>query len=142
MEQRIEDVLKGPALPEDVARVSARLAAPGWPLWSRDEVAEGDTPQVRSSVVSRVVEWLRTGYPTGLPVQDFVPPIALLRRRLTDAEVSQVSREPVEQGTLPADRIDVGAAITSVTSELPSEDDIERVRTCLTDHGWPTDFRV
>src|SRR5262245_8322621 len=34
VEERIEDVMKGPAMPEDVARVSARLAAAGWPLWS------------------------------------------------------------------------------------------------------------
>jgi hypothetical protein len=144
VEERIADVLKGPAMPEDVVRVSARLASAGWPLWSPDHSSgeEEDALPVRTNVVSRVVEWLRKGYPTGLPAQDFVPLIALLRRRLTDAEVSRVARDLVEDGTLPADRIDVGAAITKVTSELPSEEDIGRVRAYLSAHDWPTDFSV
>ncbi|MBO0843807.1 MAG: DUF3349 domain-containing protein [Nocardioides sp.] len=148
VEERIEDVLKGPALPEDVVRVSSRLAAAGWPLWSpehghsMEDSLAAESSQVRAGVVARVVEWLRTGYPTGLPRQDFIPLIALLRRRLTDAEVAGVGRGLVEQGTWPVDRVDVGTAITEVTAELPSEEDIERVRRYLTEHGWPTDFPV
>jgi uncharacterized protein (DUF2267 family) len=148
VEERIEDVLKGPAMPEDVVRVSSRLAAAGWPLWSPahgspDELAApADEYPVRTGVVARVVEWLRAGYPSGLPTQDFVPLIALLRRRLTDAEVTQVGHDLVKNGTLPLDRVDVGTAITKVTAELPSEEDIERVRQYLSDHGWPTDFPV
>jgi hypothetical protein len=143
VQQRIEDLLKGPSLPEDVARVSARLAAAGWPLWSPDPSAtDGEGPQVRPGLVSRVVDWLRQGYPTGLPVQDFIPLIALLRRRLTDAEVSHVAEDLVENGFVPADRIDVGAAITKVTSELPSDEDIQRVRAYLAEHDWPTDLAV
>jgi hypothetical protein len=145
VEQRIEDVLKGPALPQDVTRVSARLAAAGWPLWSPDHLGaedDGDAAPVRTNVVTRVVEWLRHGYPSGMPAQDFVPLVALLRRRLTDAEVSTVARDLVEAGTLPAGRVDVGAAITKVTAEMPSEEDIERVRAYLAEHDWPTDFPV
>jgi hypothetical protein len=144
VEQRIEDVLQGPALPEDVSRVSARLASAGWPLWSPDQLTtpDADSSPVRSGIVARVVEWLRKGYPTGLPAQDFFPLIALLRRRLTDAEVGQVARGLAEQGALPPDRIDVGEAISKVTSELPSDEDVERVRRYLADHGWPTDFAV
>jgi len=143
VQARIRDVLKGPVLDEDVTRVSARLASAGWPLWSPDAPsAQGDMPRVRANLVSRIVEWLRKGYPTGLPTQDFVPLIALLRRRLTDAEVTEVGNELVEQGALPVDRIDVGTAIVKVTSEVPSDQDIERVRRYLADHGWPTDFSV
>ncbi len=143
VEERIADVLKGPAMPEDVARVSARLAAAGWPLWGPEHAPEdADALPVRANVVTKVVEWLRKGYPTGMPAQDFVPLVALLRRRLTDAEVSRVARDLVGSGTLPADRVDVGSAITKVTSEMPSDEDIERVRAYLTEHDWPTDFPV
>ena len=143
VQERIEGLLKGPALPEDVTRVSARLAAAGWPLWSPDPAStDGESAHVRPGLVTRVVDWLRKGYPTGLPVQDFVPLIALLRRRLTDAEVSQVAHDLVENGWLPADRIDVGAAITKVTSELSSDQDVDRVRAYLADHDWPTDLAV
>ena len=125
----------------DVDRVAARMAAAGWPMWSAEETpANGDIHRVRPNIVARVVDWLRSGYPSGLPAQDFVPLLALLRRRLTDAEVAQVAHDLEEAGTVPADRVDVGAAITKITAELPSEDDIERVRAYLEEQGWPTDF--
>jgi hypothetical protein len=89
-----------------------------------------------------VVDWLREGYPTGLPARDYIPLIALLRRRLTDAEVAQVSRRLAATGTLPADRVDVGEAIAKVTSELPSDEDVQRVRRDLVEHGWPVDFQM
>jgi hypothetical protein len=148
VELHIQHIVQGPPVVEDVGRVSARLAAAGWPLWAgvaetpTDSATEPDDASVRKGLVTRAVEWLRKGYPTGLPNQDFVPLIALLRRRLTDAEVTQVARSLVQQGVIPADRADVGEAIAKSTSELPSEEDIARVREYLTDRGWPVDFSV
>jgi hypothetical protein len=137
--ERIEEVLKGPPLAEDVSRVSARLAAVGWPLGA----PTADAPvESRAGLVTRIVEWLRKGYPSGLPQQDYIPLLALLRRRLSDEEVEQVSQDLIASGTAPADPIDVGTAIAKVTSEMPSDDDIERVRSSLAEHGWPTDFPV
>lgn len=140
MRERIEQMLLGPALPEDLVRVSARLAAAGWPLAGPDEL-EQISPD-RAGLVARVVRWLRAGYPSGLPEQDYVPLIALLRRRLTDAEVAEVAERLAEDGRLPASRVDVGAAIAGVTSELPSDDEIQRVRRSLAEHGWPEGFAV
>lgn len=139
--QRIEEVLVGPALPEDIARVAGRLAQAGWPLGVPEETAS-DTSADRVGLVGRVVRWLRAGYPAGLPENDFVPLVALLRRRLTDAEVTAVADRLAGEGALPTTRVDVGAAILAVTSELPSEEDVERVRTYLADNGWPVDFPV
>jgi len=141
VEEQIAEVIDGPATPDDVTRVSARMAAAGWPMWSPEETsANGDIHQVRPNIVARVVDWLRTGYPSGLPDQDFVPLLALLRRRLTDTEVAEVAHDLEETDTVPADRVDVGASISKITSELPSEEDIERVRAYLEEQGWPTDF--
>ena len=141
VEEQIEGVIDGPATPDDVTRVAARMAAAGWPMWSPEESStNGDIHRVRPNIVSRVVDWLRTGYPSGLPDQDFVPLLALLRRRLTDAEVAEVAHDLEAAGTIPADRVDVGAAIIKITSELPSEQDVERVRAYLEQQGWPTDF--
>jgi uncharacterized protein (DUF2267 family) len=145
VQDRIEDVVKGPAVAEDVGRVSAKLAAAGWPLGTPDTNGSEQlsTPtEGRSGVVTRVVDWLREGYPTGLPSRDYITLIALLRRRLTDTEVAQVSHQLATTGTLPADRVDVAEAIAKVTSELPSDEDIARVRAYLADHGWPLDFRI
>lgn len=160
LRERVEELLLGPALPEDLVRVSARLASAGWPLGDLSELdtdIDADptdgTRTARSTVlpaldaeraglVTRIVRWLRAGYPAGLPEQDFVPLVALLRRRLTDAEVTEVAARLADDGALPASRIDVATAITRVTSELPSEEDIERVRRSLAEHGWPEDFPV
>jgi hypothetical protein len=138
--ERIEHLLLGPALSDDLVRVSTRLASAGWPLGD-PEASEPDR-QERTGLITRVVRWLRAGYPAGLPEQDFVPLVALLRRRLTDAEVTAVGSRLVATGDLPASRVDVGTAIARVTSELPSDDDVDRVRRYLVEHGWPEDFPV
>jgi uncharacterized protein DUF3349 len=144
VEQRIQDVVKGPIKEDDVVRVSTRLAAAGWPLGSPLTTASSEElgSDSRPGLVGRVVEWLRVGYPTGLPDGDYVPLVALLRRRLSDDEVRAVGRLLVDTGMLDADRVDIGTAIAKVTAELPSEEDVERVRRYLSDHGWPTDFEV
>lgn len=145
VEQRIEEVVKGPILDSDATRVSARLAAAGWPLGSPLRAGGGQEPAAeaeRPGLVARVVGWLREGYPTGLPDQDYVPLVALLRRRLSDDELRAVSHDLAESGTISTTRVDIGTAIARVTSELPSEEDIERVRHYLAAHGWPSDFQI
>lgn len=37
-----------------------------------------------SDVLNRVLGFLRAGYPDGVPTNDYVPLLALLRRRLTE----------------------------------------------------------
>lgn len=135
VEQRIAEVVRGPVDEQDVARVSARLAAAGWPL---GPPGPGPADEPRSGLVARVVDWLRAGYPTGLPDQDFVPLVALLRRRLSDAELGEVARLLAREGVLPADRVDIGTAIAAVTAELPSEHDVERVRRYVRSHPGAT----
>lgn len=143
VEQRIHDVVKGPIKDEDVVRVSSRLASAGWPLGSPLSSTSGDSGDTtRPGLVGRVVDWLRAGYPAGLPDTDFVALVALLRRRLSDEEVRAVSRHLLENGMLSADRIDIGSAVAMVTSEMPSDEDVDRVRHYLSDHGWPSDFQI
>jgi hypothetical protein len=82
----------------------------------------------RPSFLDAIVGWLREGYPQGVPAQDYVPLVALLRRRLTDDEVAVIVQELAVAGQVPVDSVDIGASITKVTDALPSEDDINRVR--------------
>jgi hypothetical protein len=145
LRERVEALLLGPALPEDLVRVSARLAAAGWPLGSPDlhgtDAADGRAAE-RTGLVARVVAWLRAGYPVGLPERDFVPLVALLRRRLADDEVREVAARLAAEGGLPARRIDVADAIAGLTSEMPSDEDVERVRAYLAEQGWPDGFAL
>lgn len=89
--------------------------------------------------LNRVVAWLREGYPTGVPAQDYVPLLALLRRRLTDAEVEEIAHELVAAGLVPSERADIAVSITRVTEAMPSEDDVDRVRDHLAFRGFPSD---
>jgi Protein of unknown function (DUF3349) len=52
-------------------------------------------------------------------------------------EVKAVGAELMQQGDF--DHIDIAVAITELTDELPSPDDVERVRQRLAAKGWPLD---
>lgn len=87
--------------------------------------------------LSSIVAWLRAGYPDGVPETDYIPLLALLSRRLTNDEVKEVARELMQRGEF--DQIDIGVVITQFTDELPTPEDIERVRQRLAAKGWPLD---
>ncbi|MBV8785104.1 MAG: DUF3349 domain-containing protein [Mycobacterium sp.] len=84
-----------------------------------------------------IVSWLRAGYPEGIPPTDTFAVLALLTRRLSNDEVKTVAHELAQRGEF--DDVDIGVLITRLTDELPSPDDIDRVRTRLAAHGWPLD---
>jgi hypothetical protein len=87
--------------------------------------------------LSAVVNWLRAGYPDGVPRNDYLPLFALLSGRLSTDEVKQVARELLNRPDL--DDADIGAEIVRLTDGLPSPADIERVRERLAAKGWPLD---
>ena len=87
--------------------------------------------------LARIVAWITAGYPEGVPGPDRVPLMALLRRRLTDDEARTVTQSLLERGEF--DHVDIGVLITQFTDELPTPDDIERVRARLAAQGWPLD---
>lgn len=83
-----------------------------------------------------ILDWLREGYPTGVPPKDYIPLLALLRRRLTEDEVREIAGEIAHlDGAGPED---IGVHITKITDALPTSEDIARVERHLTSqHGWP-----
>jgi Protein of unknown function (DUF3349) len=87
--------------------------------------------------LSSIVSWLRAGYPEGIPPTDTFAVLALLTRRLSNDEVIAVANDLMERGEF--DHIDIGVAITQITDELPSPEDVERVRARLAAKGWPFD---
>jgi hypothetical protein len=90
-----------------------------------------------TDVLTRIVAFLRAGYPEGVPARDYIPLLALLRRRLTDDEVVAVAAELMSGGDTPVEGTDVRVAITKLTDDLPSHDDTERVKQRLVAAGWP-----
>lgn len=87
--------------------------------------------------LAKIVAWITSGYPEGVPGPDRVPLLALLKRQLSDDEVAAVVRKLLERGEF--DQVDIGVLITQITDELPRPEDIERVRTRLAAKGWPLD---
>src|ERR1700730_8368255 len=90
-----------------------------------------------SGLLTRIVAFLRAGYPEGVPAHDYIPLLALLRRRLSDDEVIAVATELMADGGMPVDGTDVRVAITKLTDEMPSPADTERVKQRLAAVGWP-----
>ena len=126
---------------EDVTRVSALLAAGGWPLAGRGPDDDDEDEVVpEGSALARIVAWLREGYPQGVPDTDYQPLLALLQRRLTKSEVKKVAKALRRADVSPAGPGEIAAAITDLTNAEPSENDLRRVRNRLAAKGWPVDF--
>lgn len=69
--------------------------------------------------VSSIVAFVRAGC---------VPPVAMSHRRVSDDEITAITRELIVRRCRSISAADVGVAITYVTNELPSEGDIARVQ--------------
>jgi hypothetical protein len=81
-----------------------------------------------ADTVARVVAFLRAGYPTGMPSTGYVPLAALLRRRLSDDEITAITSELMIRGRAAISTSDVGVHITRITDDMPSPEDVERIQ--------------
>lgn len=86
--------------------------------------------------VASVVQFLRAGYPDGIPQQDYIPLLALLRRRLTEDEVAEVADGLIADGDTDSATA-LREAISRITRDGPRDEDIARVRAHLASGGWP-----
>src|SRR5829696_4769191 len=95
--------------------------------------------ETRSNFVVRALDWLRAGYPTGVPRGDYVALLGLLRRKLTDHEVHQIVGELAglaEDGE-PITIADIEKLISEATLDQPAPHDVARVSARLAAGGWP-----
>ncbi len=87
-------------------------------------------------VLRKIIEWLRAGYPEGVPDVDYIPLFALLGSQLTNEEVSAIAQELADESK-PESAEAIRKAIVDVTNHQPNEADINRVRARLAGGGWP-----
>jgi len=92
---------------------------------------------MNGNVLGRVLDWLRAGYPEGVPPKDYTPLLALLRRTLTAEELTAVVSALAQQETDPVRVSQIRAAIADVTSATPGDDEVRRVAMLLSDRGVP-----
>ncbi|PRB03224.1 hypothetical protein CQ044_13985 [Microbacterium sp. MYb64] len=87
--------------------------------------------------MAQALRWLGAGYPDGIPAQDRVPILALLRRRLTDGEVQEVCEAVAAQSGADPEisLVDAQVLMMKVLGELPGDDDVNRVRSRLEQSG-------
>jgi hypothetical protein len=86
--------------------------------------------------LTKIVDWLRAGYPEGVPQHDYIPLFALLGSQLTNDEVTLIADE-LAFSVDPESADAIKDAIANVTHTAPNEADINRVRSHLAAGGWP-----
>jgi hypothetical protein len=87
-------------------------------------------------VLNKIVEWLRAGYPEGVPEVDYIPLFALLGSQLTNDQVSAIADE-LANDTKPESAEAIRRAIAEVSHHQPTDADVNRVRARLASGGWP-----
>src|ERR1700722_7048352 len=93
-----------------------------------------------SSLLQSVVDFVRAGYPDGVPERDYFPIFALLRRRLTDDEVAAVAFELISISPDPGPSApQIRQAIEALTKEPALDSDLVRVQNRLAAVGWNLD---
>ncbi len=98
----------------------------------------------RPNIASRALNWLRQGYPSGIPNHDTFALFYVLERELTEQDLNELVELIIEEGeatTLrakPITREQIGELITRVHSQPPEEEDITRIQERLNTEGFPT----
>lgn len=95
------------------------------------------------SLMHSVLEWLRGGYPNGVPGPDRVPLLALLRTTpLTEDEIKDIVREiSAEEAHAPAghkiDHDEIEHFIADHVHHDAGGENVRRVAATLAAAGWP-----
>ncbi len=96
-----------------------------------------------TTLLSSILNWLRAGYPEGVPGPDRVPLLALLRATpLTDDQVKEVVRNLTADGSTAIvdgeiDKDEIAAFISDVTEHDAGPENVKRVAAKLAAAGWP-----
>jgi len=89
------------------------------------------------NIISAVLNWLRAGYPEGIPPKDSFPLIALLRRTLIDEDYEAIVAQLAADEAKKIRVRHIRSAIERATSEDPAEEDVREVAARLAAGGWP-----
>ena len=86
-------------------------------------------------VSTKVISFLRAGYPTGAPTTGYVPLLALAPRRLCDDEIAEMAQQLASQKETLIGDTDIGVMITRIIADVPCLADIDRVKRHLATVG-------
>ena len=94
---------------------------------------------------SRILDWLRAGYPEGIPPTDYIAVLGVLRRQLTDAELDEIAGQLAEQADRSGEPVtadDIHRMVRETALQNASDDDVRRVSATLAGAGWPLSDKV
>jgi len=96
-----------------------------------------------TSLLHSILDWLRAGYPQGVPGPDRVPLLALLRATpLTEDQIKEVVRHITADGSTALadgtiDEDEIAAFIKDVSHHDAGPENVQRVAAKLAAAGWP-----
>jgi hypothetical protein len=96
-----------------------------------------------TSLLHSILNWLRAGYPDGVPGPDRVPLLSLLRATpLTEEQIKEVVGHLTEAGSAATadgeiDTDEIAAFIQDVTHHDAGPENVQRVAAKLAAAGWP-----
>lgn len=86
---------------------------------------------------TRVLTWLRAGYPQGVPPTDYVALYGLLHRSLTDQEIEDLVVQ-LSRGDEGVTDEQVREALRRHVHQEPTKEDVMRVLQRVEAANWPT----
>ncbi|GAC47054.1 DUF3349 domain-containing protein [Gordonia aichiensis] len=92
-----------------------------------------------ASLFESAINWIRKGYPEGIPPTDFPPLLALLTKVLDEDQIMRVCMElAAEQGIgTPLTEEQIRNAIAKVSDQPPGDYEVNQVASRLAAVGWP-----
>lgn len=108
-------------------------------LWPSNDTYSVTT----TSLLSSILNWLRAGYPEGVPGPDRVPLLALLRATpLTEDQIKEVVRNITADGSAALADGEIGedeiaAFIKDVSHHDAGPENVQRIAAKLAAAGWP-----
>lgn len=91
----------------------------------------------RGNVITRLLNWLREGYPHGVPQGDYIALFGILHRDLTTEEIEEVCLRLLNENDGEVSLEQIRASIAQTVRETPNEADVRRVASRLAAAGWP-----
>lgn len=93
------------------------------------------------SPVAKVLNWLKAGYPEGIPKHDFPSVLMVLRRNLTDSEIESIADDlaldSVSNDSEPVTPEHIRAMVRGHAFQTATPEDVLRVSAVLARGGWP-----
>jgi hypothetical protein len=98
------------------------------------------TDDTRSGFLTRTLDWLRAGYPTGVPKHDYIALLGVLRVKLSEDEIRKIARDLAEESQKhdePITSEDIEKIIDEQMLQDATPADVARVSAHLAAGGWP-----